>query len=278
MSDRVTVEIVDGVADVRLNRPDKMNALDKAMFDALVETSESLAHDSSVRCVVLSGEGKAFCAGLDFGNFQAMAGDTPAQSEGSDDGVEISDIPLGNKGEPRITHHGQQAVYGWTDMPVPVIAAITGVALGGGIQLALGADIRVIAPDARMSVLEIRWGLVPDMTGTQRLVELCGIDVAKELVWTGRMVEGAEAVEIGLATKVSGNPHATAMALAKEIASKSPTAIRGSKRLLRNAAMMTEAEGFEMERTEIGALIGAPNQVEAIRAYFEKREPNYPEA
>jgi enoyl-CoA hydratase/carnithine racemase len=160
-------------------------------------------------------------------------------------------------------------------MPVPVIAAVTGVALGGGIQLALGADIRIVAPDARMSVLEIRWGLSPDMTGTQRLVELVGLDVAKELTFTGRMVEGPEAVQLGLATKLADDPHAAAMELATDIAGKSPHAVRAAKRLLQSAGRVGEAEGFAMERSEIGALIGSPNQVEAVQAYFEKRPPEF---
>lgn len=264
---RLAVEVTDGVADVRLDRADKMNALDPAMFDALVDTSAELAARPDVRCVVLSGEGRAFCAGLDFGGFQQMA-DGPGESSGRG----AAAVPEG-----QITHRGQQAVYGWTAMPVPVIAAVHGVALGGGIQLALGADIRVVAPDARMSVLEIRWGLVPDMTGSQRLVELVGLDVAKELTFTGRMVEGTEAVQIGLATKLADDPRATALEMAREIADKSPTAIRAAKRMFR-AGPVSDAEGFATEREEIGALIGSPNQVEAVKAYFEKRAPDFPDA
>ncbi len=272
MSDRVTVSIEGGVADVRLNRPDKLNALDQAMFDALVETSAALAEDPGLRAVVLSGEGRAFCAGLDFSGFQRMASDGPPPEEPADDSFAGT---VGNRPEGAITHHGQQAVYGWTDLPVPVIAAVTGVALGGGIQLALGADIRIIAPDARMSVLEIRWGLIPDMTGTQRLVELVGLDVAKELTFTGRMVEGTEAVRLGLATRLADDPRAEAMALAREIAGRSPHAIRAAKRLLRAAPGLAEADGFALERREIGALIGSQNQVEAVQAYFEERDPDF---
>lgn len=262
MSDRISVSIDNGVADVRLNRPDKRNALDLAMFDALVETSDSLAAEQSLRCVVLSGEGESFCAGLDFSSFQGMAGDnnTKAPTESQ---------------EGRITHRGQQAVYGWTDMPVPVIAALKGHALGGGIQLALGADIRIIAPGTKMSVLEIRWGLVPDMTGTQALVELVGLDVAKELTFTGRMVEAEEAVEIGLATHLDDDPHGRAMAMAHEIAGKSPHAIRAGKRLLNQAAKLSTADGFAAEREEIAELIGSPNQVETVKAWFDKREPQF---
>ena len=267
VSDRIAVHIEDGVADVRLSRPDKMNALDTAMFDALVETADSLKTEPGVRAVVLSGEGKAFCAGLDLGSFQKMAGDKPSVSSDAD--------TIGARPGDRITHHGQQACYGWTELPVPVIAAITGVALGGGIQLALAADIRIIAPDARMSVLEIRWGLSPDMTGTQRLVEIVGLDVAKELTFTGRMVEGPEAVQLGLATKVAEDPYRTAMDMAAEIAGKSPHAVRAAKRLLQSAGRVSEAEGFAMERAEIGALIASPNQFEAVQAFFDKRAPDF---
>ncbi len=278
MSDRVVVTMDNGVADVRLNRPDKMNALDPAMFDALVETSASLATDSSLRAVVLSGEGRAFCSGLDFSSFQKMAGasDKPAEESPSSDGASSEKIVEAlDRSEDQITHHGQQACYGWTELPVPVIAAVTGVALGGGIQLALAADMRVVAPEARMSVLEIRWGLIPDMTGTKRLVELVGLDVAKELTFSGRMVEGSEAVQLGLATKVADNPLETALEMAHEIAGKSPHAVRAAKRLFRAAGAADEATAFASERSEIGALIGSPNQVESVQAFFEKRDPVY---
>lgn len=276
-SDRVSVTIDDGVADVRLDRADKMNALDGLMFDALVRTSAALAEDRSVRAVVLSGNGRAFCAGLDFGGFQAMVSGAGASAgdDGGDGGAVGGSTAISHVDEGSITHHGQQAVYGWTDLPVPVIAAVHGVALGGGIQLALGADIRIVAPDARMSVLEIRWGLVPDMTGTKRLVELVGLDVAKELTFTGRMVEGLEACEIGLATRVADDPHAAAMEMAAEIAQKSPDAVRAAKRMLRAVGTADEAAAFAAERREIGALIGSPNQVEAVQAYFEKRPARY---
>ncbi len=269
--DRISITIDDaGVADVRLNRPDKMNALDPVMFRALVDASDMLAADTSVRCVVLSGEGRAFCAGLDFSSFQGMA-------DGSRDTAEVTKEPAAASPgvDGRITHLGQQAVYGWTELPVPVIGAIHGHALGGGIQLALGTDIRFVHPDTKMSVLEVRWGLVPDMTGTQSLISVVGLDVAKELTWTGRMVLGTEAVELGLGTHLSDDPLADALAMANEIAQKSPHAIRAGKRLFNTAPKMSVAEGFEAERIEIGALIGSPNQKESVKAFFEKREPNF---
>lgn len=271
MTERVSCTITDGVADVRLNRADKMNALDGAMFAALSETGEALKHDRSLRAVVLSGEGRAFCAGLDFASFGAMASGNPGSvvplpRDGSDD---PSILPG------KITHSGQQAAWVWQEIPVPVIAAVHGVALGGGCQIALGADIRIAAPDAKFSVLEIRWGLIPDMTGTQTLIRLVGLDVAKELTFTGRMVSGEEAVALGLATRVSTDPLADALAMAHEIAGRSPHAVRAGKRLLNMAGEGTIAEGFRAERMEIGALIGSPNQVEAVTAFFEKRPARY---
>ena len=271
MSDRITVSVEGGVADVRLNRPEKMNALDGQMFQALVRTADELATDASLRCVVLSGEGRSFCAGLDFGSFQGMAGNDDDGDGGGGSGV--GDITAAAPG--RITHFGQQAVYGWTSLPVPVIAAVQGHALGGGIQLALGADIRIVAPDAQLSVMEIRWGLIPDMTGTQSLINLVGLDVAKELTFTGRTVSGAEAVDLGLCTRLSDDPRRDALALAAEIAAKSPDAIRAAKRLFNQAPEISLADGFAAERDEIGRLIGSPNQVEQVKAFFEKRPPSF---
>jgi enoyl-CoA hydratase/carnithine racemase len=272
-ADRVSVNVSDGVADVRLTRPDKINALDPAMFAAIVDAGESLKADASVRAVVLSGEGRGFCAGLDFSSFQAMAGGpAPGQATGERPQRQITDT------EGRITHLGQQAAYVWQELDVPVIAALHGVALGGGAQIALGADIRIMAPDASISILEIRWGLVPDMTGTAMLVRLVGLDVAKELALTGRMVDGEEAVRIGLATRLSETPLDDALALAGEIAGKSPHAVRGVKRLLNASPGRALADQFADERSTIGALIGSRNQVEAVTAYFEKRAPVFDDA
>ena len=285
--DRITITSVSdatGVADVRLVRADKMNALDPDMFGALVEASDLLAKDTSLRAVVLSGEGKSFCAGLDFTSFSAMSEGNQRegnqregnQREGNQRDADRAERPaITDPVEGRITHHGQQAVYGWTELPVPVIAALHGHALGGGIQLALGADIRIAAPDTKMSVLEIRWGLVPDMTGTQSLVNLVGLDVAKELTFSGRMVGAEEALELGLVTRIADDPRAEALAMAAEIAGKSPHAIRAAKRLFNIAPKLSVADGFAMERAEIGRLIGSPNQAESVKAFFEKRAPNF---
>ena len=274
MSDRVSITMDNGIADVRLNRPDKLNALDPAMFQGIVEAGEGLKGDPAVRVVVLSGEGRGFCAGLDFGSFQAMAGGpapAPAASEPAADGG------LGTIGDTggRITHLGQQAAWVWQELEVPVIAAIHGAALGGGLQIAMGADLRIVAPDAKLSVLEARWGLIPDMTGTVMLPRLVGLDVAKELTLTGRMVSGEEAVRLGLATRVADDPRAAALELAADLVTKSPDALREGKRLLNLSGTRPLAEQLHDERATMGSLIGSPNQVEATMAYFEKRAPDF---
>jgi enoyl-CoA hydratase/carnithine racemase len=268
MSDRVSVTIDAGVADVRLNRPDKRNALDTAMFTAIAEAGEALKTTSGVRAVVLSGEGASFCAGLDFSNFQAMAGGGAEKREQTS--------AIGAIDEGRITHLGQQACWVWQELDVPVIAAVHGHALGGGLQVALGADIRIVHPTTKLSVLEVKWGLSPDMTATWFLPRLMGLDKAKELAFTGRMVSGTEAVALGLCTRVSDTPYEDAKALAAEIASKSPDAVRSAKRLMNLAGSYSDAATqFAEERRSIGALIGSKNQVEAVMASFENRAPNF---
>ena len=274
MAERVRVTIDGGVADVRLDRPDKLNALDPAMFAAIVEAGEALKDDTSVRAVVLSGEGRGFCAGLDFSSFQAMAspgdGDGPAGDGGGAGAIGRTDG--------RLTHLGQQAAWVWTELPVPVVAAVHGPCLGGGLQIALGADLRIVAPDATLSVLEVRWGITPDMTATVTLPRLVGLDVAKELTWTGRTVGGEEAVRLGLATRLAEDPRAAALELAAELAAKSPHAVRAAKALYDVAAPRTLAEQLAEERRAIGSLIGSPNQVEAVTAFFEKRAPAFEDA
>jgi enoyl-CoA hydratase/carnithine racemase len=261
---RVSVSVTAGVADVRLNRPEKRNALDPAMFAGLVEAGERLRSDVSVRAVVLSGEGADFCAGLDFTSFRAMTSGERLSA--------TAQLPS-SAGPAKAA--GQRAAYVWAELPVPVIAAVRGNALGGGLQIALGADIRIVAPDARLSVMEVTWGLIPDMTGTQLLPELVGRDVAKELTWTGRVVNGDEAAALGLCTRTDPDPLRAALALAAEIAARSPHAVRAAKRLLDLGGRVDLEAGFAAEQTEIGALIGSPNQVEAVTARFEKRDPTF---
>src|SRR3978361_849255 len=263
MDDRVRITISEGVADVRLVRADKMNALDAAMFDALVAASARLAQEKSVRAVVLSGEGRAFCAGLDMGRFAAM-------KETGGNGVaggEKRDLSARTHG---LANSPQQAVWGWRQLPVPVIAAIQGVAFGGGFQLALGADMRFLTPDARMSIMEIKWVLVPDMAGTPILASLVRDDVLRELTYTGRIFSAQEALGYGLATRICDDPRAAAMEVAREIAAKTPEPIRAAKRML-NSLAADPGPALLAESVEQMKLMGGPNQLEAVRAHIHKR-------
>lgn len=266
MEQRITVTITDGVADVRLNRADKMNALDQAMFDALIATGIRLKTEPGLRAVVISGEGRAFCAGLDMGRFEKMAdASTPAVS---------NEMRLGTRTY-GIANGAQYACTVWREVPVPVIAAVHGVAFGGGFQVALGADLRFVTPDTRMSVMEIKWGLVPDMAGALLMRELARADVIRELTYSGRIFSGTEAAQLGFATRVCDNPYDDAMAFAREIAGKNPDAIRAGKRLLALAQEGTPAEILQAESTEQIALLGSANQVEAVAANLQKRAPQF---
>ena len=262
IKERVSISLNDGVADVRMIRADKRNALDGPMFAGLAEAGELLKTMPGVRAVVLSGDGSSFCAGLDFGSFQQMAG-------GKGDGG--ADDSPGSMASGRITHLGQQVAWVWQEVPVPVIAAVHGHALGGGIQICLGADIRIVHPDTQMSVREVHWGLVPDMTGTLVLSRLTRPDIAKELTFTARVFDGREAHALGLATRLSSTPLDDALAMAAEIAGRSPSAVRGAKELFNRLANDGAAEQFSEERRVIGSLIGRPHQVEAVMSNFEKR-------
>jgi enoyl-CoA hydratase/carnithine racemase len=267
MEERVSISISEGVADVRLVRADKMNALDQAMFEALVAATDRLSKEKGVRVVVLSGEGRAFCAGLDMGRFAAM------KEKGG------NGIPGGENRDLTARTHGQanfpqQAVWGWRQLPVPVIAAIHGVAFGGGFQLALGADMRFLSSDARMSVMEIKWGLVPDMAGTPILASLVRDDILRDITYTGRIFSAQEAMTYGLATRICDDPRAAALEVAREIAGKSPDAVRAAKRLLNNLSV-DPGPALLAESVEQQKLIGSANQTEAVRANLEKRAPRF---
>jgi enoyl-CoA hydratase/carnithine racemase len=211
--DRVLIEVADHVATVTLNRPDKHNALDGAMFEAIAAAAQELADEPGLRAVVLHGAGPSFCSGIDLGSLAA-----------ADGGLEGVRAALAQAPPNRF----QQPAYGWLALPVPVIAAVHGNCLGGGLQIALAADIRIAAPDARLSVMEVKWGLIPDMSLTRTLPRLVGIDVAKDLTYTGRVISGAEARELGVVTRVEDDPLGAAAALAAEIADRSPDAVRSA--------------------------------------------------
>ena len=260
MPDRVQLTIDSGVATVRLSRPDKLNGLDPEMFDALIDTGKRLAADNAIRAVVLHGEGNGFCAGLDFQAFMAIDGGAKKLLE---------------RGSESPANVAQRAAWVWQEVPAPVIAAVHGVAFGGGLQLALGADLRYVRPDAKLSVMEIKWGLIPDMSITQTLLRLVPIDLAKELTFTGRILSGTEAVELGIASKVCEDPLEEALGMAKVIATKSPHAIRAAKKLLNEAPGLSRADAMKLETELQVPLLGSPNQMEAVQANMMKRDPSF---
>ena len=249
--ERVRIEVSDHVAIVTLARPDKHNALDVAMLEGLIAASERLSSESGVRAVVLHGEGPSFCSGLDVVGVMSSG-------EGLDGLVRRLDEEPPN--------WFQRAAYGWANLPVPVIAAVHGACFGGGLQIALAADIRIAAPDARLSVMEVKWGLIPDMTITRTLPRLLRMDVAKELTYTGRVLSAAEALQLGLVTWVAGEPLSSARALASEIASRSPDAVRAAKRLYDEAWTGSPELTLSLEATLQRGLIGSRNQLAAVSA------------
>ena len=265
MEDRVRTTIdAQGVAEVSLVRADKMNALDQPMFDALAATIVRLKTEPGLRVVVLHGLGKAFCAGLDTGRMARIGA-------GQDGGVR--DLRARTHG---LANSAQFIAIGWRELPVPVIAAVHGVAFGGGLQIALGADLRLVAPDTRMSVMEIKWGLVPDMAGVVLMRSLVRDDHCRELTYTGRQVAADEAVLLGLATRVCADPLAEARSMAAAMAQRSPSALRAAKRLMNRAYRSLDvgaAALLQAESDEQVALMGAPHQVEAVRSNLERRPP-----
>jgi enoyl-CoA hydratase/carnithine racemase len=268
MTDLVKIEIKDHIADVRLNRPDKYNALSPQMFQAIIEAGETVSQNRSVRVIILSGEGRGFCAGLDFESFMAMGSGKMKEDP------ERGKIFL-KRSKDGLANYAQLAGYIWKKQEVPVIAALHGVAFGGGLQIALGADIRLAAPDARFSIMEIKWGIIPDMSITQTLPDLVPMDVAKELMFTGRIIAAPEARQLGLITRVCDDPISEARGLAKEIAGKSPDAIAAGKQLLESAWHSSAGEGLKLEEALQKSLISSPNQVEAVKANFENLEPDF---
>ena len=265
-SDLVTIDIQNGIADVRLNREEKYNALSQDMFDAIIEAGQALASADDVSAVVLSGNGRGFCAGLDMASFASMS-DGPRKPKSDTDSLLAKDE--------RPENRAQRPAMVWKQLPMPVISSLHGAVFGGGCQIALGTDIRIAAPDIKMSIMEIKWGLVPDMSITQTLRDIMPMDVAKELTFTGRILNGEQAKEVGLVTRVADDPFAEAMALAEEIAGKNPDAVRAGKALYEQAWHADARTGLELEAALQAELIGTANQIEAVKANFEKRAPSF---
>jgi enoyl-CoA hydratase/carnithine racemase len=263
MTDRVTITMLeDGIADVRMNRADKMNALDPAQWEALVTAIDTLRATPGLRVVVLSGEGRAFCAGLDL---SSLGGDR--EPGASSTGHSLADRTKG------IANHAQYVAWGWRELPVPVIMAVHGVAFGAGSQIMAAADIRIVHPETKIAIMELKWGLVPDVAGMPLWRTQVADDVLRELIYTNRQFSGTEAKAMGFATHVSDDPLADALALARVIANKNPHAIRGAKRLCNMMADATDADLLQAESDEQVKVIRTPNQMEAVMAEMQKRKP-----
>ena len=261
MSDVVDLHVEDHVAHVVLNRPEKRNAINLDMFDGLADVGDRIMADPSVRAVVLSGAGDSFCAGIDISVF-AEAGES-FMSGG------MAAI------EPSIANRFQRPAWVWQEVPVPVVCALDGVVFGGGLQIALGADIRFAAPAAQLSVMEVKWGLVPDMAITATARHLVAMDRLKDLAFTGRIITAAEALDAGLVTAIEDDPLAAAQAWATTVAGQSPDAVRAMKRLFNEGLPAPASESLALEAKLQVAVMSAPNQAEAVRANIEKRAPEF---
>ena len=264
MADPIVVERTGHVATVRLNRPEKHNAIDKAMFDAFIETGRILAAERSLRAVVLAGSGTNFCAGIDLSMFAMNESNFEPQTLAAR--------------EDSLANYYQSAAYVWRELPVPVLAALKGVVFGGGLQIALGADLRFCHPDAQLSVMESKWGIIPDMGLTTTLPSLMPLDKALSLTWSGRVVSGKEACDLGLVTRISEDPERDALQFAELIAGRSPDAIRAAKRLLQTAWAGRDAELLRLEAELQLQVLRGENQREAVRANMEKRAPEFGDA
>ncbi|WP_265442940.1 crotonase/enoyl-CoA hydratase family protein [Flexivirga meconopsidis] len=258
MSSHIDVAVSDGIADVRLDRPEKLNGLTMPMLRGLASAAHRLRADRSLRAVILSGTGDSFCAGLDFKTVSA----DPKQ------------LPLGMIPRPwRGTNVFQEACWAWRRVPVPVIAAVHGHCYGGGVQIALGADLRVTAPDAKWSVLEGKWGLIPDMTGVRALAELVGIETAKRLTMTAEIISGEEAARLGLVGQVSPEPYDAARELAGQLAQRSPDALAAAKKLFDSRWGSSPRRTFAKERWEQTKLLMGRNAKIARKAGLQREQP-----
>jgi enoyl-CoA hydratase/carnithine racemase len=261
MSEPVQVSITDHIAQVTMNRPDKANAVNLAMFDALSEAGRELAENRAIRVVVLTGAGDNFCAVIDVSLLQ--------DEEFEIDAKALSPLPDSP------ANRFQAAAYAWRQLPVPVICAIRGVAFGAGFQIAMGADLRYARPDSSLSIMEVKWGLIPDMAITTTLRDVLALDHAKEMAWSGRVVSGEEASQMGLVTALHDDPQGAALETAQAICVKSPDAIRSMKRLFNTAWRLSDPEALALEAELQLGVMGKKNQLEAVMANMQKRSPEF---
>ncbi|MDH3303791.1 MAG: crotonase/enoyl-CoA hydratase family protein [Gammaproteobacteria bacterium] len=261
MSDRVSISLDGHVADVMLNRPEKYNALDMPMFEALGEAADELAKKPDLRAVVLHGAGDNFCAGIDIDVF-------------TDPQLRIDKTLMAPIASSKANLF-QRAAYAWRELPVPVICALHGITFGGGLQIALGADLRYAAADTRLSIMETKWGLIPDMAISTTLRGVVPPDRVKELAWSARVFDATEALQLGIVTNIHDDPLSAAREFAQDCAARSPDAIRAIKQLVNEAWHLQEAESLALEAKLQLGIMGLPNQVEAVRANLEKRPPRF---
>jgi len=262
VTDKVIVTIEDRVAEIKLNRPEKFNALDLETFDGLAAAADRAGSESAVRAVVLHGEGRSFCAGIDLEVLQGG-------------GIGDLQAALLTPVSPSQANRFQRAAYAFRELDVPVICALQGVVFGGGFQVAMGADLRIAAPDTRLSIMESKWGLIPDMALTTTLRGIVSPDRVKELAWTAREFDADEALSLGIVSRIAQDPLSAARALARTLAGRSPDAVRHVKRLVNEAWNLSDAEALKLEARLQLRTLGRPNQLEAVRANLENRSPEF---
>ena len=253
MNQRVSYSVHNSIATVSLNRPKQYNALDAAMFEALIATAKSIRKDKSIRAVILKGEGPGFSSGLDITAIQKSPWVI---------------FKLLRKPGKQLTNLVQEAAYCWRKLPVPVIAVIHGKCFGGGLQIALGADFRIASPDAELSILEAKWGLIPDMTGAVTLPEVLPLDVAKELAMTAKIISGTQAQQLGLVTKTNTEPMKAAWQLAETLSDKSPDALSAIKTLFNDSWKSSPQDALQLETQLQRKVLARWNQIAASSQAF----------
>lgn len=271
INDRIELNVSNHIAHVRFARGQKMNALDEKMFSAIHELDNHLRADSSIRAVVVSGDGGNFCAGLDKSNFESMLAQGGDHSS-AEEATTLSDLETRTHG---IANGPQYAVWMWRQLPMPVIAAIEGVAFGGGLQIALGADFRFAAPDSKFSIMELKWGIIPDMSSTQIMRHLVRDDVIRELTYTARVFDAQQALQWGFISSIHDDPIKHALDVAQEVVQRNPHAVRAAKKVIEQSYYLDQAQGLIMESVEQDKLMGKANQIEAVMSVMQGRQPKY---
>ncbi|MEO0368228.1 MAG: crotonase/enoyl-CoA hydratase family protein [Pseudomonadota bacterium] len=269
INDRIKLDVSDNIARVTLARSEKMNALDPAMFEAIPMVGEKLRNDKSIRVVILDAEGDNFCSGLDKSSIAGLM--NPGGSAG-DGKVNVSKLETRTQG---IANDPQFAAWMWRELPMPILVAINGITFGGGLQIALGGDMRYASAGSTFSILEMKWGIVPDMSSSQVMRHLIPDDVIRELTYTARIFTAEDALRWGFITAIVDDPLEHAYSVANEIVVRNPHAVRAAKQILDKANYQTQAEGLLFESTTQDQILGTPNQIEAVMSQMERRAPNY---